>query len=92
MIGTCNILAVSIAVRLAAERPMQLQLELSYVRHVLKAHRLPGELVRRATKYMRHMASGGGGISLQAVEQLPTGLAIEVMGELVGKLLAQVGA
>ena len=68
---------------------MQLQLELSYVRHVLKAHRLPGELVRRATKYMRHMASGGGGISLQAVEQLPTGLAIEVMGELVGKLLAQ---
>lgn len=74
----------------SSERQIILQSKMQYMRHVLRSHRLPSALVQRVSAYLSYNEYTSGGMTMSVLEELPEGLAADVMAHMVGGLLPQV--
>lgn len=81
---------VAVIEEASSERQIQLQSRTQYVRHVLRAHRLPHALVHRVSAYMHYKEHSAGGVNMEVLAELPEGIVADVMYYMVGGLLQQV--
>lgn len=82
--------AVATYEEVVSEASLQLQARVQEVRHVLRSHALPRQLLDRVSAYLVHEERSAGHATVDVLKQLPEGLHADVMHHIAGRLLARI--